>query len=47
MHFSNFFAMAIDTQRLPWGYSWRSSQSFIIATATISLFSGTSTIQFD
>ncbi|OJJ59206.1 hypothetical protein ASPSYDRAFT_151616 [Aspergillus sydowii CBS 593.65] len=31
--------MAIDTQRLPWGYSWRSSQSFIIATATISLFS--------
>ncbi|KAL4933243.1 MFS transporter [Aspergillus undulatus] len=23
----------------PWGYQWRSSQSFIIATATISLFS--------
>ncbi|KAL4963659.1 MFS transporter [Aspergillus stella-maris] len=24
---------------LPWGYKWRSSQSFIITTATISLFS--------
>ncbi|KAL5342089.1 major facilitator superfamily domain-containing protein [Aspergillus crustosus] len=26
---------------LPWGYRWRSSQSFIITTATISLFSET------
>ncbi|KAL2812248.1 major facilitator superfamily domain-containing protein [Aspergillus cavernicola] len=26
---------------LPWGYHWRSSQSFIITTATISLFSET------
>ncbi|KAL6233065.1 major facilitator superfamily domain-containing protein [Aspergillus navahoensis] len=31
--------MTIDGASLPWGYKWRSSQFFIIATATISLFS--------
>ncbi|OJJ01817.1 hypothetical protein ASPVEDRAFT_129668 [Aspergillus versicolor CBS 583.65] len=30
--------MAVGTQR-PWGFGWRSSQLFIITTATISLFS--------
>ncbi|KAL4971922.1 major facilitator superfamily domain-containing protein [Aspergillus desertorum] len=31
--------MTIGGAGLPWGYTWRSSQLFIIATATISLFS--------
>ncbi|KAL3455733.1 major facilitator superfamily domain-containing protein [Aspergillus heterothallicus] len=32
--------MMIEESR-PWGYQWRSSQSFIITTATVSLFSET------
>ncbi|KAL4934981.1 hypothetical protein BDV06DRAFT_207872 [Aspergillus oleicola] len=32
--------MTVD-ESAPWGYRWRSSQSFIITTATISLFSET------
>ncbi|KAL4885818.1 major facilitator superfamily domain-containing protein [Aspergillus karnatakaensis] len=31
--------MTVTDSPLPWGYSWRSSQTFIITTATISLFS--------
>ncbi|KAL2856470.1 major facilitator superfamily domain-containing protein [Aspergillus pseudoustus] len=32
--------MTVD-ERAPWGYRWRSSQSFIVTAATISLFSET------
>lgn len=31
--------MTADNAKLPWGYKWRSSQLFIITTATLSLFS--------